>query len=121
MNNSEYAVEEPNERDPRREAALEFAIAEARYHREFQKVNTHELELGSAQQVANHLLSDIDLVLGGMPKTYSEGPPNPVELEYVNFAVKQLEWLFVKARRGRRKALKAWCAFNRRENLNSQS
>ena len=135
LNNGEDALEEPNASDTRREAAMRLAIAEARYHRALHKVDTHDREPNSAQQVANKLHADIDNVLDGMPKSYSEGPPDPLELQYVNFAIKQLEMLLGEvgrerrlyrrylgeARAQRRKALRAWCAFNRHENLNSRN
>ena len=135
LNNGEDALEEPNASDPRREAALRLAIAEARYHRALHKVDAHDSEPNSAQQVANKLHADIDNVLDGMPKSYSEGPPDPLELQYVNFAIKQLEVLLGEvgrerrlyrrylgeARAQRRKALRAWCAFNRHENQNSRN
>ena len=135
LNNGEDALEEPNASDPRQEAALRLAIAEARYHRALHKVDAHDSEPNSAQQVANKLHADIDNVLDGMPKSYSEGPPDPLELQYVNFAIKQLEVLLGEvgrerrlyrrylgeARAQRRKALRAWCAFNRHENLNSRN
>ena len=135
LNNGEDALEEPNASDPRREAALRLAIAEARYHRALHKVDAHDSEPNSAQQVANKLHADIDNVLDGMPKSYSEGPPDPLELQYVNFAIKQLEVLLGEvgrerrlyrrylgeARAQRKKALRAWCAFNRDENLNSRN
>ena len=135
LNNAEDALEEPNADDPRREAALRLAVAEARYHRALHKLDTHDGEPNSAQQVANKLHADIDNVLDGIPKSYSEGPPDPLELQYVNFAIKQLEMLLGEvgrerrlyrrylgeARAQRRKALRAWCAFNRHETLNSQN
>ena len=93
LNNGEDALEEPNASDPRREAALRLAIAEARHQRALHKVDTHDGEPNSAQQVANKLHADIDNVLDGMPKSYIDGPPDPFELQYVNFAIKQLEML----------------------------
>jgi hypothetical protein len=135
LNNGEDALEEPNADDPRREAALRLAIAEAHYYRALHKVDTHDREPNSAQQMANKLHADIDNVLDGMPKSYSDGPPDPFELQYVNFAIKQLEMLLGEvgrerrlykryldeARAQRKKALKAWCAFNRDENQNSRN
>ena len=135
LNNGEDALEEPNASDPRREAALRLAIAEARYHRALHKVDTHDTEPNSAQQVANKLFADVRLVLDGMPRKISEGPADPSDLEYAEFGVRQLERLMVEvgrerrlyrrylgeARAQRRKALKAWCAFKRDENLNSRN
>ena len=135
LDNGEDAYEEPNADDPRREAALRLAIAEARYHRALHKVDTHDREPNSAQQVANKLHADVRLVLDGMPRKISEGPADPFDLEYAEFGVRQLEKLMVEvgrerrlyrrylgeARAQRRKALRAWCAFNRDENLNSRN
>jgi len=135
LNNRGDDQEEPSADDPRREAALRLAIAEARYHRALHKVDTHESESGSAQQLAIKLRQEIWDVLAGTPKKISDGPPDPHALAYANFAIKQLEQLFVQisherrvykrylgeARAQRRKALKAWCAFNRDENLNSRN
>jgi hypothetical protein len=135
LDNGEGAYEEPDADDPRRDPALRLAIAEARYHRALHKVDTHDTEPNSAQQVANKLLADVRLVLDGMPRKISEGPADPFDLEYAEFGVRQLERLMVEvgrerrlyrrylgeARAQRRKALKAWCAFNRDENLNSRN
>ena len=135
LDNCEDAYEEPNADDPRREAALRLAIAEARYHRALHKVDTHDGEPNSAQQVANKLLADVRLVLDGMPRKISEGPADPFDLEFTEFGVRQLEKLMVEvarerrlhrrylgeARAQRRKALQAWCAFNRVENQNSRN
>ena len=135
LNNRGDDQEEPSAADPRREAALRLAIAEARYHRALHKVDTHESEPGSAQQLAMKLRQEIWDVLAGMPKKIADGPPDPYALAYANFAIKQLEELFAQisherrlykrylgeARAQRRKALRAWCAFNRDENLNSRN
>ena len=135
LNTGEDAHEEPNADDPKREAALRLAIAEARYHRALHKVDTHDTEPNSAQQVANKLLADVRLVRDGMPRKISEGPADPFDPEYTEFGVRQLERLMVEvgrerrlyrrylgeARAQRRKALQAWCAFNRDENPNSRN
>ena len=135
LNNCGDDHEEPSARDPRREAALRLAIAEARYHRALHKVDTHDREPNSAQQVANKLLADVRLVLDGMPRKISEGPADPFDLEYTEFGVRQLERLMVEvgrerrlyrrylgeARTQRKKALQAWCTFNHDENLNSRN
>jgi hypothetical protein len=81
------------------------------------------------------LRQEIRDVLDGMPKKIADGPPDPHALAYANFAIKQLEELFVQIGHERRlykrylgeeraqrmKALKAWCAFNHDENLNSRN
>jgi len=53
LNNGEDTVEVSEANGPRREAALRLAIAEARYHRALHKVDTHDTEPNSAQQMAN--------------------------------------------------------------------
>ena len=127
LNSDEDTMEEANADDPRREAALRLAIAEARYHRALYKADTHELEPYSAQQRGMKLRDKISTVFDRMPQKITDGPADPCDLAYVNFAVKQLEQLFIQigheqrlykrylgeARAQRRKALKAWCAFNR--------
>ena len=132
LNNAGGDQEEPSAADPRREAALRLAIAEARYHRALHKVDTHESEPRSAQQLAMKLRQEIWDVLAVMPKKIADGPPDPHALAYANFAIKQLEELFAQisrerrlyrrylgeARAQRKKALRAWCAFNRDESQN---
>ena len=134
-NNKGDHQEEPSAADPRREVALRLAIAEARYHRALHKVDTHESEPGSAQQLAIKLRQEIRDVLDDMPKKIADGPPDPHALAYANFAIKQLEELFAQISRERRlyqrylgearaqraKALRDWCAFNRDEKLNSRN
>lgn len=135
LNNHENDFEEPNASDPRRQAALRLAVAEARYHRALHKVDTHEREPGSAQQLAMKLRQEIRDVLDGMPKKIADGPPDPHALAYANFAIKELEKLFAQISRERRlyqrylgeaqaqraKALRAWCAFSRDENQISRN
>ena len=89
----------------------------------------------NAQQVANKLLADVRLVQEFMPRKISDGPADPFDLEYTEFDLRQLERLMVEvgrerrlyrrylgeARAQRKKALKAWCAFNRDENQNSRN
>ena len=135
LNNSVDDLEEPSACDPLREAALRLAIAEARYHRALHKVDTHESEPDSAQQLAMKLRQEIRDVLDDMPKKIADGPPDPHAVAYANFAIKQLEELFKQisherrlyerylgeARAQRAKALRAWCAFNRDDNQNSRN
>ena len=83
-------LEEPSASDPLREAALRLAIAEAGYHRALHKVDTHEREPDSAQQLAMKLRQEIWDVLDDMPKKIPDGPPDPHALAYANFAIKQL-------------------------------
>ena len=55
LNNSVDDLEEPSASDPLHEAAMRLATAEARYHRALHKVDTHEREPCSAQQLAMKL------------------------------------------------------------------
>ena len=135
LGNGGDAHEEPNADDPRREAALRLAIAEARYHRALHKVDTHDMEPHSAQQVANKLYADVRFVLDGLPERVADGPADPFDLEYAEFGLRQVEKLLVEVGRERRlyrrylgearaqraKALRAWCAFNRDENQSSRN
>jgi len=135
LDNGEGAYEKPNPDDPRRAVALRLAIAEARYHRALHKVDTHDTEPNSAQQVANKLHADVRFILDGLPESVADGPVDPFDLEYAEFGLRQVEKLLVEvgrerrlyrrylgeARAQRKKALKAWCAFNRDENLNSRN
>ena len=135
LDNCDDEIEEPNARDPRREAALRLAFAEARYHRARHKVDTHGTEPHSAQRRATKLHEEIWTVFDRMPVRIKDGPADPYDLAYVNFTVKQLEMLVAQisrerllyarylgeARAQRKKALRAWCAFNRDENQNSRN
>ena len=135
LNIGEGTVEVSNADGPRREAALRLAIAEARYHRALHKVDTHEMEPNSAQQVANKLYADVRFVLDGLPERVADGPADPFDLEYAEFGLRQVEKLLVEvgrerrlyrrylgeARAQRKKALRAWCTFNRDENQNSRN
>ena len=135
LNNEVGAPEEPNAEDPRREAALRLAIAEARYHRALHKIETHDAEPNSAQQIANALYADVRLAMDGMPERVCDGPADPFDVEFIEFGLKQLGKLLVEvgrerrlyrrylgeARAQRKKALGAWCAFNRAANSNSRN
>jgi hypothetical protein len=135
LNNGADALEEPSASNPRREAALRLAVAEAHYHRARYKVDTNEMELHSAQRRVMNLHEEIWTVFDRMPERLIDRPADPYDLAYVNFAVKQLEQLFAQisrerrlykrylgqARAQRKKALRAWCDFNRNKNLNSRN
>ena len=89
-------MEEPNAN------GLRLAIARERYHRALHKVYTHWMEPHSAQQRAMKLHDEIWTVFDRMPKKIIDGPADPYDLAYVNFAVKQLEQLFAQIRHERR-------------------
>ena len=135
LDNSDVEIEAPNARDPRREAALRLALAEARYHRARHKVDTYETDPHSAQRRATKLHEEIWTVFDRMPVKIKDGPADLYDLAYVNFAVKQFEILVAQISRERRlytrylgearaqraKAFRAWCDFNRDENQNSRN
>jgi len=132
LNNGEDVLEEPNASDPRREAALRLAIAEARYHRALHKLDTHHTEPTSAQSVVNVLYDHImDLIdCGSYQKVLKDDPLQSVEysmqiLKLMMQIARGKRRLYRRylgeARAQRKKALKAWCAFNRDENHNSRN
>lgn len=59
---------------PRREAAVRLAIVGGRYYRALHRVDTHDTESNSAQQVANKLLAEVRLVLYFIPRKSQTGP-----------------------------------------------
>ena len=121
--------------DPRRNAALRLAIAEACYHRALHALEAHPREPGSAQvrmaefQVAMH--AHLDELVASRPN----GRPQLEELEYASSALRRFEGManavahehnlykrYVgEARAQRRKALRAWCDVNRPPNPNSRN
>ena len=132
LHNSEDAYEEPNASDPLREAALRLAIAEARYHRALHKLDNHHTEPTSAQSVVNVLYDHImDLIdCGSYQKVLKDDPLQSVEysmqiLKLMMQIAREKRRLYRRylgeARAQRKKALKAWCAFNRDENQNSRN
>lgn len=95
LSNDVDAKQETYASDPLREAALRLAIAEAGYHRALHKLDTHDTEPNSAQQVANKLLAEVWRVLNGMPRKILDGPADPFDLEFTEFGVRQLENMLV--------------------------
>ena len=89
----------------------------------------------SARRRATKLHEEIWTVFDRMPVKISDGPADPYDLAYVNFAVKQFEMLVAQISRERRlytrylgearvqraKAFTAWCAFNQGEKQNSRN
>ena len=130
LNNSGDDQEEPSATDPRREAALRLAIAEARYHRALTKL--HARVRAGFRAAACMVARNLGCSSEG-PKI-ADGRPDHRNF-YANFAINQLEELFTQigherrlykrylgeARAQRAKALRAWCAFNRDEKLNSRN
>ena len=135
LNKGEDALEEPNADDPRREAALWLAIAEARYHRALDKVEAPLEETSLGRQIYNQVAIHLYDLLMEVENLPAEEEADPDDIDELKLGVAMLKFLDVSARREqrlfkrylgearaqRRKALKAWCAFIRDENLNSRN
>ena len=132
LNNDDDALEESNGNDPLREAALRLAIAEARDHRAQHKLETYHKEPQSAQYAVNvlyhHILDLIDC--GSYQNALKNDPLQNVEysMQILKLMIqvagreRRLRMRYLgEARAQRKKALSAWCAFNRGENLNSRN
>jgi hypothetical protein len=135
LDNSGHTYEEPNADTPRREVALRLAIAEARYHRALDKLQTHAAEQNSAQVRADEFRGIMRQEMASLLTDARDGRPNLAALECASSALRRMESLsrdvererrlyrryLGEARAQRRKALRAWCAFNRVENRNSRN
>ena len=135
LDNPGDTYEEPNADTPRRELALRLAIAEARYHRALDKLETHATKQNSAQVWANEFRGIMHQEIAYLVHEGRDGRPNLTALEYANSALWRMERLsrdvererrlyrryLGEARAQRRKALRAWCAFNSGENRNSRN
>ena len=134
LNNGEDALEEPNASDPRREAALRLAIAEARYHRALHKVEAPLEETSPGRKIYNQVAIHLYDLLMEVENLPAEEEADPDDIDELKLGVAMLKFLDVSARREqrlfkrylgearaqRRKALKSWCAFNHDENQNSR-
>ena len=126
LDNSGDTCEEPNADTPRREVALRLAIAEARYHLALDTLQTHAQEQNSAQVRADEFRGIMRQEIASLVHEGRDGRPNLAALEYAISALRRMERLFRdvererrlyrrylgEARAQRRKALRAWCAFN---------
>ena len=135
LDNGEDAYEEPDASDPRREAALRLAVAEARYHRALFKVEAPPQETNWGRQLYNTLALDLYELLVEVDNLPIGEEADPNDIGELKLGVAMLKFLDVAARREQRlfkrylgearaqraKALRAWCAFNRDENLNSRN
>ena len=135
LDNGEDAYEEPNAADPGRAAALRLAIAEARYHRALYTVEAPPHKTSPGRKMYNQVavyLYDLLMEVGNLP-VGEEADLDDIDelklcvamLKFLDVAAYREQRLFRRylgeARAQRRKALKAWCAFNRDENLNSRN
>ena len=135
LDNPKDAYEEPDADTPRREMALRLAIAEARYHRALDKLQTHAQEQNSAQVRADEFRGIMRQEVASLVDEGRDGRPNLAALDYASSALRHLEHLsrdvgrerrlyrryLGEARSQRRRALRAWCAFNRGETRNSRN
>ena len=135
LDNPENTYEEPDADTPRREAALGLAIAEARYHRALDKLQTQAAEQNSAQVRADEFQCIMRQEIASLVDEARDCSPNLAALEYASSALQRLERLsrdveherrlyrryLGEARAQRRKALRAWCAFNSGEKRNSRN
>ena len=135
LDNPADTYEEPDADTPRREAALRLAIAEARYHLALDKLQTHAAEQNSARVRADEFYDIMRQEIASLVDEGPDGRPNLAALDYASSALRHLEHLsrdvgrerrlyrryLGEARSQRRRALRAWCAFNRTENQNSRN
>lgn len=135
LDNPGDTYEEPDADTPRREAALRLAIAEARYHRALDKLQTHAAEQNSAQMRADEFRGIMRHEMACLVDEGRDGRPNLAALDYAGSALHHLEHLswdvererrlyrryLGEARSQRRRAQRAWCTFNRTENRNSRN
>ena len=132
LNNHGDALEEPNAEEPKKEATLRLAIAEARYHRALYKIETHYQEPNSAQSLVNDLYDHtMNLIDGDIHQRILHDH----SFGSVKYSMQVLELMIIiaareqrlqlrylgEARAQRKKALMAWCAFNQDEILNSRN
>ena len=126
LDNPGDTYEEPNADTPRREVALRLAIAEARYHRARDKLETHAAEQNSARVRAGKFRVIMHQEIASLVDEGRDGRPNLAALEYASSALRRMEHLsrdvererrlyrryLGEARAQRTKALRAWCTFN---------
>jgi ribosomal protein S21 len=137
----EPSAEEPadhqadHQLDPGREVALRLAIAEARYHRALHALEAHPRAPKSAQAQVTAFHSTMRAHLQDMVDARPSGRPQLEELEYASDALRRFGRLVNEAdrerrlharyvgeaRSARRKALRAWCDYNRGTNSNSRN
>ena len=142
IGNGPEAYEEPSsadaadhQADPGRELALRLAIAEARYHRALHALEAHPRAPQSAQAQVTAFHAAMRAHLQDMVDARPNGRPQLEELEYASDALRRFGRLVNEAgrerrlharyvgeaRSERRKALRAWCDYNRGTNSNSRN
>ena len=135
LDNPEDKYEELDADTPKREVALRLAITEARYHLALDKLQAHAAEQNSAQVRADEFRDIMRQEMACLVNEARDGRPNLAALDYASSALRHLEHLsrdvererrlyrryLGEARSQRRRALRAWCAFNSGENRNSRN
>ena len=135
LNTPEGAFEEPTSGDQRRDLALRLAIAEACYHRALYLVEAPAHKTSPGRQVHNELLAylyDLLMEVENLPdgevadSNYTDELKLGVAvLKFFDKAAHREQRIFRRylgeARAQRKKAFRAWCAFNRDENQNSRN
>ena len=105
--------------------ALRLAIAEARYHRALDKLEAHATKQNSAQVRADEFRGIMRQEIASLVDEGRDGKHNLAALDYAISALRRMERLYRRylgeARAQRRKALRAWCAYNCDENRNSRN
>jgi hypothetical protein len=126
LDNPGNRYEERNADTPRQEVALRLAIAKARYHRALNKLETHATKQNSAQVRADEFRSIMRQKIASLVHEGRDSRPNLTALEYAISTLRRMKRLsrdvererclyrryLGEARAQRRKALRAWCAFN---------
>ena len=134
LNNPLGAEEEPNSADARRDAALRLAIAEACYHRALYLVEAPPHKTSPGRQVhgglALHLFDLLTKVESLPAREVDENDKQELKLgvavlKFIDRAARREQRLFQRylgeARSKRKKALLAWCEFNRLQNIKSRN
>ena len=142
LGNGPGAYEEPSaskpadhQSDPGREVALRLAIAEARYHRALHALEAHPRAPQSSQAQVTAFHAAMRAHLQDMVDARPNGRPQLEELEYASDALRRFGQLVNEACRARRlharyvgearserrKALRAWCDYNKVANPNSRN
>jgi len=129
------AADAADQADLGREVALRLAIAEARYHRALHALEAHPKKPKSAQAQVTAFQVEMRAHLQDMIDARPSGRPQLEELEYASSALRRFGRLVNEvgrerslharyvgeARSERRKALRAWCDYNRGTNPNSRN
>ena len=135
LNNPPGVEEEPNSSDARRDAALRLAIAEACYHRALYLVEAPVHKTSPGRQVHGGLalhLFDLLTKVESLPagEVVDENDKQELKLgvavlKFIDRAARREQRLFQRylgeARSKRKKALLAWCEFNRLQNIKSRN